>query len=764
MLDLSPNELTFTLIIHVITTLNRKPDAAFYSQMKLSFAVLEFLQDHIEQLKNNIEKYSNLRQLLENLRSYIDDTNDGNIVIDRLTKILKSVTTIHDFITLVEKIREIFNIDSSQNLNECPGPIKICNDSYLGVFVRTFLVKWDCLEFENHCKFYENVTSFVHDNNLSNNSHESELDLFEYKLGTDDIYSMYDTYQSKPTDNKYSSKSNQSLLGPKEYFINSQKSLLNQDVSVTEDFIHKYFDYNGNNLLYRFGSNFDNKSDNNSKSANKNYLQLLLSSLTQSLDLSKFSSSRHQQAMISLATMWTNVGNHNMAMSAVEEAMKTAHQKGDHTTVARALLLIHYIFKSTQNNELLSSAEDILIRGLERCCSLKLNKLVYEMSLLLVQIRLINSWRPFINNNSYNNNNDNTSEHSINDHIRWSCGDLLMQLNVTLYGDIDLIKTCVSGEYGSTQGHPKTDKSNKLNTGINNMMMLNNNKSSLESELPSCHSPETIELSINCALTASEIWMRQGMIKEAILTLKRTFLQFATHAYAIDYVRLLSTLLRLQVDNICKSYNNDMIFLGLNNQNKSYLFDKNNSKRGYDKVWLVYEELKSSFPSQYPPIISQMIGYLRLYILIHYAIIDGNMNKASRLALSLIEISNTGIIELERDERKFYSMENLRARMLYGKILNSFNQNESEELFLSVEKIAKKIGYKLIEFEAQVYRLLFEYSNSLASHALGLDTEQEADKSLKSIYKILNLSKQNNFYYIEILISRSIGFLSKLNI
>jgi len=96
-----------------------------------------------------------------------------------------------------------------------------------------------------------------------------------------------------------------------------------------------------------------------------------------------FSGTRHQQALLKLASMWLQNGHPQLAMTAVEEAMKSAHQRGDHASVARALLLLHHVVIGMQTQTNASeqgvaayrhvqgvSPEEVLQRCLDRCSSL----------------------------------------------------------------------------------------------------------------------------------------------------------------------------------------------------------------------------------------------------------------------------------------------------------------------------------------------------------------------------------------------------------
>jgi hypothetical protein len=109
--------------------------------------------------------------------------------------------------------------------------------------------------------------------------------------------------------------------------------------------------------------------------------------------------------MLELAAMWSRNGHYEIAMSAVEEAMKTAHQRGDHSSVAKALLVLHHVVLGIEsvrvsttgsgtmvgtsggrsNSEI--SAEEVLGRCLDRCESQGLAALAAQAVILLARIR-----------------------------------------------------------------------------------------------------------------------------------------------------------------------------------------------------------------------------------------------------------------------------------------------------------------------------------------------------------------------------------------
>ena len=71
------------------------------------------------------------------------------------------------------------------------------------------------------------------------------------------------------------------------------------------------------------------------------------------------------------------------------EAMNTAHQREDHHSVTKALLLMFHIFRGRHSDELLSvsSSEDILLRCLKRCAKFRMYSQISEIALLLAQCR-----------------------------------------------------------------------------------------------------------------------------------------------------------------------------------------------------------------------------------------------------------------------------------------------------------------------------------------------------------------------------------------
>ena len=69
--------------------------------------------------------------------------------------------------------------------------------------------------------------------------------------------------------------------------------------------------------------------------------------------------------------------------------MNTAHQREDHHSVTKALLLMFHIFRGKHSDELLSasSSEDILTRCLKRCVNFRMYSQISEIALLLAQCR-----------------------------------------------------------------------------------------------------------------------------------------------------------------------------------------------------------------------------------------------------------------------------------------------------------------------------------------------------------------------------------------
>jgi hypothetical protein len=260
----------------------------------------------------------------------------------------------------IDKVKEIFNPNEQLSPNLLIRPNKICITSILGLFLRLFLARWDCLSFEDACQFYDNMHKCL----TSKSDNNSTL-----SYTTSDF--CCDRYSNENCD-----------------VLNIDDNLSHGDIFPAEEFIHQMFDFNGTDPLSFQPLSSSSPAVATSVSSALNAVMLAR--------LPQITSNRHQQAMLNLASMWVRNGNYNLAFSAIEEAMKIAHQRGDHATVAKALYLLYFVLSNVDSNinngnesSILTYkkvvAEEFLYRCVDRCVESHMNLLASQAAISLAR-------------------------------------------------------------------------------------------------------------------------------------------------------------------------------------------------------------------------------------------------------------------------------------------------------------------------------------------------------------------------------------------
>ena len=104
-------------------------------------------------------------------------------------------------------------------------------------------------------------------------------------------------------------------MGVQSFLQQADEAAQTGDVHAAEKLLHRYFDFNGNDPLLSVAS----------KGSSSSTSQQALAALHHAKD-PQFTGTRHQQALLQLASMWSCSGHYSLAMAAVEEAMK---KRGD---------------------------------------------------------------------------------------------------------------------------------------------------------------------------------------------------------------------------------------------------------------------------------------------------------------------------------------------------------------------------------------------------------------------------------------------------
>lgn len=367
-LSLQPSNVAYiATIIELIASGRKKSDAVHFQDPTSPLQILCFLGDRIQ--LQNVKHYLNANAFLSELLSTFEipenPENDlrtpGHFFVDKVRDVLSDFKSVDDLVHFFDSIQNLFTNDVSISPNESVAPYRICPDSSLGIYCRCFFAKWECLSFGFVCQLYESLAAF-----------------------TKGIYCAFDYFAL--TMGQLSRRPIVHVgMGVQSYLQQADEAAQTGDVHAAERLLHRYFDFNGNDPLLSVASKGSSSTS-----------QQALAALYHAND-PQFTGTRHQQALLQLASMWSCSGHYSLAMAAVEEAMKTAHQRGDHNSVARALLLLYHVVSGLNTSEQGCSssdssavstirAEEVLRRCLHRCSTLGMNALASQAAALLSQL------------------------------------------------------------------------------------------------------------------------------------------------------------------------------------------------------------------------------------------------------------------------------------------------------------------------------------------------------------------------------------------
>ena len=218
-MDLTPSHVAFTAILLELVRSGRKvPEAVVFDDVMGPMSVLCFLGDRVS--LQHCHQYGSANDLMDELMSYFQGTEkriqDGTKFRIKVMSELSQLQTVDHVIDFVDVMNTIFEADSTVSPNEVMAPTRICTDSSLGIFARSFVAKWNCLSFDLVCCLHESVVGFN-----SSNRHGSEM--------------------------IHSSTSKLSVLRPKAHqcLIDADEAAARGDVLTAEKLLHNYFDLNG---------------------------------------------------------------------------------------------------------------------------------------------------------------------------------------------------------------------------------------------------------------------------------------------------------------------------------------------------------------------------------------------------------------------------------------------------------------------------------------------------------------------------------------
>lgn len=341
-----PSDVSVVILISEFVGCGREQNVEFSLSPVMSMQVLCFLQDVINE--SGVAQFSTLSAFERHLQSYVGDDTE---FLQRVSR-RSHFNSLDDLLGIVDDLSSIIASPVDSSPNGAVSPTMISVDSYLGMFLRSFVVEVELMSFEVLCHLFGDIVKYQNREPVAK--------------AADDA----DEYRETLTVNMYSCNGPDSTTNQ---LKEAQSAVRKSNYHAAETLIHEYFDV--------YGPSRERKSV----------------SRTNSISLSKGpgNSRRHQQAMLNLASVATQTGNLKQGLTAVEEAMKISHQRGDHASVAEALLLLHYVIKGLEagqkgagtldGSSLAVTPESILVRCLRQCMTIRSHQLLLQATVLFVK-------------------------------------------------------------------------------------------------------------------------------------------------------------------------------------------------------------------------------------------------------------------------------------------------------------------------------------------------------------------------------------------
>ncbi len=502
-------------------------------------------------------------------------------------------------------------------------------------------------------------------------------------------------------------------IGITESLLNdATSSLLRGDVRRAEEAIHTHFDCSGANPLVPHSPV---ALDNDRASL----AQMVASLLASGSEAGAAASTRHQLAMMSLATMWSSarsVRSPHMAMSAVEEALRSAHHLGDHAAVAKTLLLMFYVMQGEQGSSgdpasgaSYSSAvlEDVLLRCIKRCSLLKLDGMVAEAALLVVRLRS----RGPLRREGADRGADLLS--SDPQDSPWTVSNVWTQLDVSLLGAASLTARIIN----SPSGLALSDVISSGTAAPGQPAYLRGKEPLSEAILPV--DADLARLSHQACLLSADLYLRLGQLDMADFALRRA-LRLHSDSFSARELRQLS------VKRICVRTEQVNARLLLGNRGGLFLHEAHEWCHGepcpYDEVWKwandVRAALVSSESTDAVGPVDEALEASLCCVRIHQCVARGQWARAVRLAQRAVDLTATGH-ELSDSNVADFSMsdsaamllgqsaaseEHLAARVLLAKVTSKINFQASQQILHEVEAVCSAVGFLQLQCEAAVVR------------------------------------------------------------
>jgi len=694
-------------------------ESRFVNDVDVPLRILCYLGESIKMPRSR--QYTDLSEFIDDVWSYLQEgaamSEACRAYVNSALK-CEDIVSVDSLVDFVDTLRLLFQI-YTESPNRICAPTRVVTDSMLGYYLRTFLVRWECMSFESVCSLYESVERFKSPTDLtavvdaysdidiptylidqqhscfdSNNAEVANKNL-ALSMGTDDNLMHIATCASSLLSNRKITPTLE--LPPSSFYLNAEKALACDDLLPAEESLHKFFD-SGNTPLGLSSTSAASYSSVLNTSVQTNgpspavAMDALLSSITEPL----FAGARHQQAMLALANMFQRGSRYSLAMSAIEEAMKTAHQRGDHAAVAKALLLLHIVVDEggVDGDGLPLSAEEVLGRCLERCASLKLRSLSSQAVLHMVELRIRGPLRP----NASILERTGDKEESGGAAAGFPAGDdggaggggdapisqgvqnLWMLLSSSLLGDPKLSATIAleadqKKEFRAGGGNSSTNM-NKDGAGAGS-----------STEFPMT-AAEVSVYAARVAMSSMCLWNRLGCHAMAELQGRRALRQLGSFASSSELIEVCCKTAFFQIVLAASASSSAKLFL------KGDECSARKLRLGCLAAKELVRKVQEQYPSRFPAKHSNQIQSVLLLASTYEAVADCKWDKALRLALRLLDCTASSNPS-SSSVSQFYSSksyEHAHARLLHAQIMAHFDPSEAIASLLQVEAAAKARG------------------------------------------------------------------------
>lgn len=628
---------------------------------------------------SNARQYQSLQGIVDALESFLSNTH----FTAELLVYLSIFGSFDRFVSAVESSQSVIQSDTDASLspNDLHGPHVVSPGSSLGVFVRSVLTKWECLQFEELGHLFHHYSVFM--------KRQQQQQQHQPSPHIEQTLPLKAKGLSFIAFGKTRTNSNMR-------YNTAQKALVFGDVSLMESTIHSLHDYDGSDPL-QVAKVVSVPGDNSNRGTSAN-IQRSLAAVLHSEDAAWASHQKHQHAMLSIARMWLSASNYTMALSAIEEALKTAQQRGDHATVAHGLLLLHELFNGSNDIALVAAAEDIVVRCTSRCAALNLQHLTAQAALLLTLLR---SKQPFRRHShsliQIEYSTDGGDSSSSSDVERWSMGHMWSQLTCSLLGEIALTAQVIT-----PNGITVDSEFAVVGTSHHSLVVQQQSqhlKRDRSQESPFKVTKDFISLSLQACSVAADLWMRAGMLRTAEHSIRRCLRLYHHLAEVEDTVRLYAKLIVL---------NTDIVHSRVVHHQKQRL---SSSLPGdpYEKVIQLTKMVRRLFlPHHHSPHVQQVLDYASTYVLIHSSMVAPRDHpKALRLASRLVELSGSGVSEGEgcyegqgrgktSSNDTALTEESIVAKLLLADVLLLCNRwSESQMLLIDLSNRCRLLGFTM---------------------------------------------------------------------